>query len=603
MVHTPLTNRLDTESSLYLRQHADNPVNWQPWDPQSRKTATAEDKPIFLSVGYAACHWCHVMEEESFADTETAEILNESFVPIKVDREAHPALDFLYQRVAQTQVRSGGWPLSVWMTPDGRPFGIGTYYPPTERYGRSAFQTVLEEYAQEWQTSRDTVEQRADRWEKTLRVQFRPPDQKPVPDSPLEAVAAEVHTKADSDHGGWGNRTKFPQVERIRLLLDSSKRRHRETALHTLDAMAAGGIYDHLGGGFHRYATDKTWSVPHFEKMLYDNAELAEVYVRAHMKTGDDKYRYVAEETIEFVRSVLGDEQGGFASTVDARSKLPDSRPPEAETEGAYYTWTLEELKSALDDQHVELVSQRFGITDQGDVDGTNVLSIARSVETLAEEFDMEKTDVQAVLDKLTDQLAEYRSRRPQPRIDRKIITAWNGLMVRTLARAGEQFDTQTYLDTAENTWRRLVPSSLDQPISRCRIGDDHFGAETLADYAFLGDGIATYAAVTDSTEAWKRADRIAQQMIDRFWVADDQLFYMTPAERTDLVIRPFEYADRAQPSSVAIAIALCQQLADYFPERNYDQISRQALSSVGARLDKQPLQHTSLARIASGWT
>ena len=593
MAAPPATNRLDTATSLYLRQHADNPVDWQLWDKQARDRAEETDTPIFLSVGYAACHWCHVMEEESFNDSELAEVLNDAFVPVKVDRESHPAVDLLYQRVAQRQTRSGGWPLSVWLTPDGRPFGVGTYYPPTERHGRPAFETVLREYATEWATNRGAVEQRADEWTAPLRGQFQPPDPRPAPEAPLAVAAAAVHARADAEHGGWGNRTKFPHAERIRLLLGSGSNEHRETALQALDAMASGGIYDHLGGGFHRYATDKTWTVPHYEKMLYDNAELAQVYARAYEVTGRERYRTVTKETVAFVRSVLGGDGNGFAATVDARSTPPAGRGSEAASEGAYYTWTADELTAVLDERAAALVRSRFGVTG----DEPSVLSVSRSVAELAEQYDSPPGDIEATLTRATATLAARRRDRPNPRIDQKVVTAWNGMMVRALTTAGTALGEENYLRVAETTWRGLLPGNGS--LHRCRVDDEYFGAATLADYAFLGQGIAAYAAATDDPEAWAAADSLAQEMLDTYWAPDEAVFYLTPADRADLIVRPIELIGRARPSSVATAIGFCQQLAAQFPEGSYGHVATEALGRVGGVIDDQPLQHVALARVA----
>ncbi|MEF8776059.1 MAG: thioredoxin domain-containing protein, partial [Haloarculaceae archaeon] len=352
-------NRLDQEESPYLSQHADNPVNWQPWDEDALATARQEDMPIFLSIGYAACHWCHVMEEESFQNDAIAEVLNEQFVPIKVDREERPDLDSVYMSICQAVTGRGGWPLSVFLTPEGKPFYVGTYFPAEARRGQPGFRQLLADIVASWNDpdERADIEERAEEWTRAVTE-----DLESVPDQPgdtpdddlLESAASAAVRGADREAGGWGTGPKFPHPGRLHILLRAHHRtggsEFRAVATETLDAMAEGGMYDQLGGGFHRYATDRTWTVPHFEKMLYDNAELTRAYLAGYQLTGQQRYARVARETLAFVEEELTHPDGGFYSTLDARSERVDedthagSGHDGAMTEGAFYVWTPDQV-------------------------------------------------------------------------------------------------------------------------------------------------------------------------------------------------------------------------------------------------------------------
>ena len=376
-------NRLDEEESPYLRAHADNPVHWQPWDEQALQEARERDDPIFLSVGYSACHWCHVMAEESFDDEAVAEILNEQFVPIKVDREERPDVDRIYQTICQQVSGRGGWPLSVWLTPDQRPFQVGTYFPKEPKRGMPGFTELLEDIANSWSDpeEREQIENRAEKWTDALAGELESvPDKPREPEEDVAETAAKAAVRAaDRDHGGWGSGPKFPQTGRIHLLLRAHKRTdrdvYREVATEALDAMAAGGMYDHVGGGFHRYATDRDWTVPHFEKMLYDNAELPRAYLAGYQVTGDERYLTVATETFDFIQRELTHEDGGFFSTLDAQS---ENEAGERE-EGAFYVWTPGQVEDAVDDEiAASLFCDRYGVTDRGNFEGTTVLTIDR---------------------------------------------------------------------------------------------------------------------------------------------------------------------------------------------------------------------------------
>jgi uncharacterized protein YyaL (SSP411 family) len=351
-------NRLDEAQSPYLRQHADNPVNWQPWDEQALEAATERDVPIFLSIGYAACHWCHVMEEESFQDEAVAETLNEHFVPIKVDREERPDLDSVYMSICQQVTGGGGWPLSAWLTPDGKPFYVGTYFPPEEKHGRPGFGQLLERLSGSWSDpdQREEMEKRAQQWTDAIESDLEAVGEPGEPDEGLVQTAATIaHRGADRDHGGWGSGgPKFPQTGRIHALLrahaDGGDEDYLAVVEETLNAMADRGLYDHVGGGFHRYSTDMQWAVPHFEKMLYDNAEIPRAFLAGYQALGNERYASVVRETFEFVQRELQHEDGGFFSTLDAVSEPPGSEADAHTEEGAFYVWTPEQVRDAVAD-------------------------------------------------------------------------------------------------------------------------------------------------------------------------------------------------------------------------------------------------------------
>jgi len=397
-------NRLDEEASPYLRQHADNPVNWQPWDEAALDAAEERDVPIFLSVGYSACHWCHVMEEESFEDGEVAEVLNRDFVPIKVDREERPDLDSIYQTVSQLVSGRGGWPLSVWLTPEGKPFYVGTYFPRESQRNMPGFLNLLGNIANSWSNPEDRreMENRAEQWTRAAKDQLEevPSAGEDAPDEGVLTDAADAVLRAvDGEHGGFGTGQKFPQEARLHLLLrayDATGRdSYLDAAAQTLDAMADGGLYDHLGGGFHRYCTDRDWTVPHFEKMLYDNAELPRIFLAGYQLTGEERYRTVTEGTLEFVERELTHPDGGFFSTLDARSPDEDGE----HVEGAFYVWTPAAVHEVLDGEDADLFCDRYGVTESGNFEhGQTVLTIDREIADLADEYDL---DAAAVEDRL----------------------------------------------------------------------------------------------------------------------------------------------------------------------------------------------------------
>ncbi|WP_121821514.1 thioredoxin domain-containing protein [Halostella salina] len=607
-------NRLDEEESPYLRQHADNPVNWQPWDDAALDAAKERDVPIFLSVGYSACHWCHVMEEESFEDEDVAQLLNDNFVPIKVDREERPDIDRIYQTVSQLVSGRGGWPLSVWLTPEGKPFYVGTYFPPEEKRGMPGFANLLRNIADSWadETDRPEMENRAEQWTDaaTDRLEATPGAGGEAPGSELLTDAADAVLRgADREHGGFSSGgPKFPQPGRIDLLLRAYDRTgreaYREVAVETLDAMADGGMYDHVGGGFHRYATDGEWTVPHFEKMLYDNAELPRVYLAGYQVTGDERYAEVVRETFDFVERELTHPDGGFYSTLDAQSPVPTERDPDAEgdEEGAFYVWTPDEVREVLDEETADLVCDRYGITDAGNFErGTTVLTVDSSVETLADEYGLDAETVEQRLAAADEKLFAARSDRPRPRRDEKVLAGWNGLMIGALAEADVALDGDYATaagDALDFVHEHLWDADAGRLARRYKSGDVK-GEGYLEDYAFLARGAFVLYEATGDVDHLAFALDLARVIREEFWDADAGTLYFTPESGEQLVTRPQELRDQSTPSSVGVAVDALLALDHFLPEESFADIAEAAVGTHGDEVRASPVEYVSLAMAA----
>ena len=610
-------NRLDEEESPYLRQHADNPVHWQPWDDAALTAARATDRPIFLSIGYSACHWCHVMAEESFEDEEVASVLNDSFVPIKVDREERPDLDRVYQTICQLVTGGGGWPLSVWLTPEGKPFYVGTYFPKTENPRRGnvpGFLDVCRSFADSWQSeaNREEMENRAEQWTDALRDNLETTaaggsepagdvddDREGVDDDILGDVAKSALRATDREYGGFGSGgPKFPQPGRIEALLRSHLRSGSEEALSaattTLDAMAAGGIYDHVGGGFHRYATDREWTVPHFEKMLYDNAELPRVYLAAYQLTGREAYGTIARETFDFLDREFRHDEGGFYSTLDARS--------EGE-EGKYYVWTPAAVEDAIDDERTaEIAIERFGVTEAGNFEGETVLTVNASIPDLADAYDCEESEIVDRLDDARAAMFEAREERVRPARDEKILASWNGLAISSLARGGLILGDDAYTELATDALsfvREHLWDEEKQRLARRYKDGDVKGEGYLDDYAFLARGAFDLYQTTGAVDHLAFGLDLARVVVEEFYDADAGTLYMTPAEGESLVTRPQELQDQSTPSSTGVATSLLLSLDAFAPGEGFGEIAGAVLDTHANRIRGGPLEHVSLALAA----
>ena len=634
-------NRLDEAASPYLQLHADNPVNWQPWDDKALAAAQEHDVPIFLSVGYSACHWCHVMEKESFDDETVAATLNESFVPVKVDREERPDIDRIYQTVCQQVSGRGGWPLSVWLTPAGKPFYVGTYFPREARRGMPGFLDVLESIHESWQTERDDILDRADQWAAIARQELESvPDDgattKPAGNGPATQIepaagatetggsdqllqaAAAIRRTVDREHGGFGNSgPKFPQPPRVDVLLRAADRldrgdttttdglsepdAFRGPARETLDAMAQGGLYDHLGGGFHRYATDREWIVPHFEKMLYDNAELPRVYADAYRQTGDTRYRDIVTETIDFVDAELRHPDGGGYSTLNAQSPIPaerrDGTEPGADEEGAFYVWRPEEVHNAIGDSALaSLFCDRYGVTDRGNFEGDTVLTINTSIEALAADRTISSDEVRTRLATAREAAIGHRSNRPRPSRDEKVLGAWNGLFIGAAADAALAIDdlppavaVETVEFVREQLWDgdRLARWYKDGAVG---------GNGYLEDYAFLGRGALRCFEATGNVEHLVFALSLAETIEAAFWDADDRTLYFTPEDGERLIARPQEPIDQSTPSSLGVATQLLSLLDPFVSHDRFHAIATAVVNTYRGTIESSPLQHPTLA-------
>ncbi|WP_306057863.1 thioredoxin domain-containing protein [Natronococcus wangiae] len=602
-------NRLEEEQSPYLRQHADNPVNWQPWDERALETAREHDVPIFLSIGYSACHWCHVMEDESFADEEVAEELNEHFVPIKVDREERPDVDSIYMTVCQLVSGGGGWPLSAWLTPEGKPFYVGTYFPKESKRGQPGFLDVLESLRNSWETDRDEVENRADQWTAAARDQLEEtPDAVGAAEPPssevLERAADAALRSADRQYGGFGSGgPKFPQPSRLHALARAYDRTGREEYLEVIEeslgAMADGGLYDHVGGGFHRYCVDRDWTVPHFEKMLYDNAEIPRALLAGYQLTGDERYAGVVAETLEFVSRELTHDEGGFFSTLDAQSEDPETGERE---EGAFYVWTPDEVRAVLEDEtDADLFCKRFDVTGSGNFEGRNQPNIDASIPELADRFDLEENEVRDRLETARERLFEAREERPRPTRDEKVLASWNGLMIATCAEAalvlGEDDYAEMAVDALEFVRERLWDPD-DRRLFRRYKDDDVAVQGYLEDYAFLARAALGCYEATGEVDHLAFALELARTIEAEFWDEDRETIYFTPESGESLVTRPQELNDQSTPSAAGIAVETLLAL-DGFADEDFEEIAASVLETRAGRLESNPLQHATLCLAA----
>jgi uncharacterized protein len=602
-------NRLDEEESPYLRQHADNPVNWQPWDERALETAREHDVPIFLSIGYSACHWCHVMEDESFADEAVAEALNEHFVPIKVDREERPDVDSIYMTVCQLVSGGGGWPLSAWLTPDGKPFYVGTYFPKESKRGQPGFLDVLENLRNSWETDREEIENRADQWTAAAKDQLEEtPDSigaaEPPSSDVLERAADAALRSADRQYGGFGSGgPKFPQPSRLRVLARAYDRSGRDDYLEvieeSLDAMIEGGLYDHVGGGFHRYCVDADWTVPHFEKMLYDNAEIPRALLVGYQLTGDERYAEYVRDTLEFVSRELTHDDGGFFSTLDAQSEDPETGERE---EGAFFVWTPDEVREVLaDETDADLFCARYDVTESGNFEGRNQPNIVASISELADEFDLEEREVKDRLESVREQLFEAREERPRPNRDEKVLAGWNGLMIATCAEAalvlGEDDYAEMAVDALEFVRDRLWDEDAER-LSRRYKDEDIAVQGYLEDYAFLSRAALGCYEATGDVDHLAFALDLARVIEDEFYDEARGTLYFTPESGESLVTRPQELTDQSTPAAAGVAVETLLAL-DGFAKEEFEEIGASVLQTHAGRLESNALQHATLCLAA----
>ncbi|CAN5860547.1 thioredoxin domain-containing protein [soil metagenome] len=570
------TNRLAHETSPYLLQHAHNPVDWFAWGPAALARAKTEDRPIFLSIGYAACHWCHVMERESFEDDETARLLNEGFVSIKVDREERPELDAIYMDAVQQMTGHGGWPMSVFLTPDGKPFYGGTYFPDQPRHGMPSFRQVLEGVLTAWRERRAEVEQAGAGLAGAIGREALAAKAEDPQSWMLDSAVLELERSFDPRNGGWGGAPKFPQPMAIEFLLRehlrSADRRPLAMALHTLDAMAAGGIYDQLGGGFARYATDSAWLVPHFEKMLYDNGQLTRVYLHAWQVTGAQRYREVVEQTLDFVLREMTSAEGGFISSLDADTEGD---------EGATYVWRGEEVDRLLG-EHATLFSAAYGVTAAGNWEGHTILSRVRDDEALARDHGLSAAQVRERLAAGRAALLGARSGRPQPGRDDKVLAAWNGLMIAAFAEAACVLDREDWRAAAERAADLLLTRLRDENgrLRRSYKDGDARHQGVLEDYSHTADALLALYETTFDERWFVAARELADAILGHF--ADPRGgFFDTADDHETLITRPKGLQDNAMPSGNAMAVLVLLRLAALTGAGSYRSAAEAALRLV----------------------
>ncbi|MFD4541083.1 thioredoxin domain-containing protein [Streptomyces bauhiniae] len=571
-------NRLADVTSPYLLQHADNPVDWYPWGPEAFEEARRRDVPILLSVGYSACHWCHVMAHESFEDQATADYLNENFVSVKVDREERPDVDAVYMEAVQAATGQGGWPMTVFLTPEAEPFYFGTYFPPRPGHGMPSFGQVLEGVHQAWDGRRDEVTEVAGKITRDLAQREIVQQAAGVPgEEELAQALLGLTREYDPQRGGFGGAPKFPPSMALEFLLRHHARTGSEGALQmaadTSERMARGGIYDQLGGGFARYSVDRDWVVPHFEKMLYDNALLCRVYAHLWRATGSDLARRIALETADFLVAELRTEEGGFASALDADSDDGTGR----HVEGAYYVWTPDNLRALLGDEDGDLAAEYFGVTDEGTFEhGQSVLQLPQAERV----FDAEK------ITSVKERMLAERSRRPAPGRDDKVVAAWNGLAVAALAESGAYFDRPDLIEAAVAAADHLVRVHLDDHGHLTRTSrDGRAGANSgvLEDYADVAEGFLALASVTGEGVWLDFAGLLLDQVMTRFTDPESGALYDTASDAEQLIRRPQDPTDNATPSGWSAAAAALLSYAAHTGSEAHRTAAEQALGVVKA--------------------
>ncbi|HEY9287855.1 MAG TPA: thioredoxin domain-containing protein [Candidatus Dormibacteraeota bacterium] len=567
-----MPNRLAGQTSPYLLEHAENPVDWYPWGPEALERAGREDKPILLSIGYSACHWCHVMARESFEDPQTAALINAGFIAIKVDREERPDLDQVYMRAVQAMTGSGGWPMTVFLLPDGTPFFAGTYFPPREGYGMPSFQRVLAAVDSAYRSRRSDVMQTAGQVRAFLQRSSIPLADGELSASLLDEAVDRLAADYDTQFGGFGGAPKFPQPLLIDVLLRSNARRGDarvlDMALHTLRAMAGGGMHDELGGGFHRYSVDQRWLVPHFEKMLYDNALLTRAYLDAWQVTKSDEFRRVAESTVGFVVREMTSPEGGFYSSLDADS--------EGE-EGRFYLWTPEELRQVLGHELAASLGAAFDVTETGNFEGRNILHLI-------------SPQGQALMDEARVRLLEARDQRTRPHRDEKVLAGWNGLMLRAVAEAARVLARPDLLSVAQRNATFLL-DRLRRDNRMLRSYKDGRASPTgyLEDQAAVGDGLLSlYEA--DFDLRWLEAARgLIAEMLRAFWDEAAGAFFDTAVDQESLLVRPQDVTDNAVPSGTSLAVDVLLRAGRLLGEERWLAIGRRVLARLAPTAAKAP--------------
>ncbi|MFP6868112.1 MAG: thioredoxin domain-containing protein [Nitrospinota bacterium] len=580
------TNHLADETSPYLLQHRHNPVNWHPWGDEALTRAREEDRPIFLSIGYSACHWCHVMERESFESGETAAVLNEHFVSIKVDREERPDLDAIYMEAVQMMTGQGGWPMSMFLLPDLRPFFGGTYFPPDDRYGRPGFRSLLLRLAEIYRTRRGELEENAGKLTGSMReMSGAAPLAGGFSQESIARAANELSDRFDSSWGGFGQAPKFPPSVALMLLLREWRRGwnadHLAMVEFTLQRMALGGMYDQLGGGFHRYSVDPYWLVPHFEKMLYDNALLARVYLEAHQATGSTFYRSVATDTLDYVLREMTSPEGGFYSAQDADS--------EGE-EGKFFVWTLDEAEAVLEPEDARIFCAFYGITEEGNFEGKSILRIQRAPNQFCEEEEIGQDELLEVLERSRQKMFAVREKRIKPGLDDKVLTSWNGLMIGAMALAGRITGEESYLEAGRRAADFVLTRMRGESglLRTHRAGVSRLNAY-LDDYAFMMMGLVDLYETSFEVRWLDAAASLAREAIDRYWDEREGGFFFTSNDHEELIVRKKISQDGAIPSGNSVAALSLLRLGKLTGDDALSERGAETIRAFGQYIERAP--------------
>ncbi|MBD3223965.1 MAG: DUF255 domain-containing protein [Caldithrix sp.] len=585
------TNQLINETSPYLLQHAHNPVDWYPWNAEALEKSRKDDKPILLSVGYAACHWCHVMEKESFENEHIATIMNEQFVNIKVDREERPDIDQLYMTFVQMYTGGGGWPMTVFLTPDQKPFFGGTYFPPQDRYGRPGFERILKTVANFYHQEKDKLHQTLTQVDAAYKqIMDEHGEGAEVNQDTLTQSVARLETMYDANNGGIGQAPKFPAVQVFNLFLrlykSSGQEKYRDMVLLTLNKMADGGIYDQLGGGFSRYSVDEQWLVPHFEKMLYDNAQLVQLYLDGYLVSGNTRYLHVAQETLDFVQRELMTTDGGFMSSIDADSEG---------VEGKFYVWDQKEIFDLLGEMNGKIFCQRYGITAGGNFEGKNILHISKDWKSLARTFGYSPDELMDIINRGKKVLFEQRKKRIRPKTDTKIIVSWNGLMLSAFARAFQITRKNTYKNTITKHITFLyhtfqVDGRLLHVYGKGKTKHDAY----LDDYANLINGLLdAYEALFDASYL-KWALELTETVNQEFWDNRGNGYFYTSKDQQQLLHRMKDEGDQSLPSASGVMLLNMLRLYSVTENDKYIEKSEQLFQKYGGQFTRNPFAYAS---------
>jgi len=594
------TNRLIDESSPYLLQHAHNPVDWYPWGDEAFEQARKEDKPIFLSIGYSTCHWCHVMETESFENEQIAKIMNEHFICIKVDREHRPDIDRIYMNAVVMMTGRGGWPMSIFLMPDGKPFYGGTYFPPKDYYGRPGFERLLLSIADLWKNERHKLVDSAGKLSDLLKnPSVGQTEEKKLSPEMLKKAFNHFQKTFDTVNGGFAVAPKFPNPTILSMLLGYWHRSGDEQALQivtkTLDAMAEGGIYDHIGGGFHRYATDRRWLVPHFEKMLYDQALLSKVYLQAYKVIGNKKYAEVSKEIFDYIMRDMTDQKGGFYSAEDADS---ESR------EGTFYLWQPKQIAAVLNKKQAGLFNAFYGVTREGNFEeGKTIIHIASSVEELGKKFKKKPKDIENILADARSKIFKERQKRIRPHRDDKVITAWNGLMISSLAYSRGVLEEEKYILAAEHS-AEFILSTLykDGRLMRYYRNGQVVEKGFLNDYAFMAMALLDLYEATFDVKWLTEAKKLTEEMVELFVDEEKGGFFLTGKDGERLITRTRSGFDGAIPSGNSIAALVLLKLGRLTMDQRFAEQGGRTLEAFAQQLDHSPANSSAMLTAVDFW-